>query len=173
MGLIIILGTVFSVLAFVFIKWHSKKMFDSPVKGFKEYTATILLSLLTSILFSALFTTLISQSVEDSMKHDETTFCVVKTTKHDLLPFKEDTYIVADISEDIPMFVVRTEEIDQRFNITDTSIKFNSDEAYMEELKLDYANGFIRWLLVKPYTCKYNVYTPQSTIDGLYKLIVD
>lgn len=131
----------------------------------------LLYSIILGILLGVPLSSAISSLLLNKDNSSELEAFIVNT--YELEEFRPGIYVTTEIPEDIPKLVVRTEEVDQRINITDTSIQFNSDETYMEELKLDYSNGFLRWLLIRPYTCKYNVYTPQSTIDGLYKLITD
>lgn len=131
----------------------------------------LLYSIILGIILGVPLSSAISSLLLNKDNSPELEAFIVNT--YELEEFRPGIYVTAEIPEDIPKLVVRTETEDKHINWKGTSIEFNSEIAYMEKYIYDWKNKTLKFLLLDPMVIKYKIYTPQENLDDVYHLIID
>ena len=162
MGLTIILGILLGLaLLFGGNKPHSVKY------TIGDFIGALLGGCIMAVMITFIFTTITAEI----LGKDDAYYVVTDRQIEELQEIEPGVYLTSAVETGyrtarFNMIVVKVNDRTRKVLLEDSKITLNSSEHMLETRKYDFANRILQWLLFNPAKEEYDIYTPQSGING-------
>lgn len=171
MGLTIIL----SIIIWLFIPYDWDERYKTKTTGIISVLFTGLCDMAISVGMSLFIVFVVSVMATGAVSEKEDGFTMVDRQVEELQEFAPNLYVITGIDSgyrgpDHAKVTVLVNDETRDIHLQDTEIILDSSEHMLETRNYDFANPVLRWLLFEPQVKEHDIYTPQTSLDGAFKI---
>lgn len=171
MGLTIIL----SIIIFLFIVFSYDTSHKQNNGNIMSGLFTVLCNMVISFGISLIITYVVTVIAIGVVSEKEDSLVMVDRQIEELQEFAPNLYVITGVGTvyrgpDYAKVTVLVNDETQNIHLQAAKIILNSSEHMIETRKYDFANPILRWLLFDPQVKEHDIYTPQSSLDGAFKI---